>query len=231
MTWLLALALLGDAVDEVRAAVAEHTRALPNYFCRQETARYFTDRAGSRKRLIDRVEAEVAYVGEGQEVRGLKVNGKPVRDSRALTAAGVWTGGEFGTLLRNIFDPALPVEFKVKGEGRTLDFVAPREASRWEVWQGSAKVVVPFQGTIRLEAASKLPQRILKRTRTLPAGMGVDLLEVEVEYGWVKLGARQVWLPVRSESLSCLARQQSCYCNATEYKGYRRFEAESRLVP
>jgi hypothetical protein len=231
MTWLLALALWGDAPAAVREAVEAHTRALPNYVCRQETARYVTDRSRSKKQLVDRVEAEVAFVGEGQEVRGLKRNGQSVVDPRTLTEGGAWSVGEFGTLLKNLFDAALAVNFRVKGNGLTLDFSANREASRWEVWQGSAKARLPFEGTMWLDEGSNLPKRLVQRTRAMPPGMGVDLMETEVEYGWVKLGARQAWLPERSESLSCLSRRQTCYYNVSEYKGYLRFEAESKLVP
>jgi hypothetical protein len=73
--------------------------------------------------------------------------------------------------------------------------------------------------------------QIEKRSFVLPENHPVERVAAKVEYGWVKIDGKSHLLPIKAETLSCYRHFFECRKNDIDFRNYRKFEVESKLVP
>jgi len=221
----------------VRDRLFDRERDLPNYICDQTTERF---RAGSRKnpkwRRRDRITGELLWVNRKEAYRGLKRNGKPLRAASPM-ATGMWTTGDYVSMLLNIFSPGAQAAFRfVRNEAfngrdaRVYDYSVEQENSRWKLLFGGEMFYPAFEGTVWIDDDTLDVLRAEFRARDLPISYPEDVLEVAIDYALVAIGGGEHLLPVRSEALGCQRWESRCTLNKTAYTNYRMFTVESTVM-
>src|SRR6185437_12567773 len=110
-------------IEAARTEAARYSRSIPNYLVSRTTTR-FTSKSGSNWRQTDSVSAEVASQANREVYSNIRIDGKP---SKALPREGIWSNGEFSTLLDEILNPKYRAVFK----NRELDINQSRAAWRY----------------------------------------------------------------------------------------------------
>ena len=89
-------------IAKAREAVAAYTQSLPNYYCREQIARFASTTRKVDWRPLDVISATVVFENGRDEYRNLTINGKPV-NKRMEDLGGAWSTGEFGTIAADLF--------------------------------------------------------------------------------------------------------------------------------
>jgi len=223
-------------VVKAREAAAEFSGSLPNFFCRQLTTRYESDRPKNGWQALDTISADVAYEDGHESYTNVKVGSKAQKSMEDV--GGNWSTGEFASLLDDLFHPATAATFRKTGQdtiaGRgatTFTFEVARERSHWRVSVGGQLYYPAFRGTIWVDRETSRVLRIEMESRNMPLLFPLSKTEEAVDYEFVRLATVQPFLlPTNSEVLSCDQGSPHCTRNRIEFRNYRKFGAESGIT-
>jgi hypothetical protein len=223
-------------VVKARAAAAEYAGSLPNFFCRQLTTRYDSDRPKDGWQAHDTIAADLAYENGHENYTNIKVGSKTVKSMEEV--GGNWSTGEFASMLDEVFDPDSATTFRKTGQdtinGRsatTFKFEITRERSGWRISDGGQLYYPAMRGTIWIDKETSRVLRLEKETRNMPLLFPLVKVEVAVDYDFVRLSTPQPFLlPITSEVLSCEQGSTRCVRNRIEFRNYRKFGAESGIT-
>ncbi len=223
-------------VVKARAAAAEYAGSLPNFFCRQLTTRYDSDRPKAGWQAHDTITADLAYENGHENYSNIKVGSKSAKSMEDV--GGNWSTGEFASMLDEVFDPDSATTFRKTGQdtinGRsatTFKFEITRERSGWRISDGGQLYYPAMRGTIWIDKETSRVLRLEKETRNMPLLFPLVKVEVAVDYDFVRLSTPQPFLlPITSEVLSCEQGSTRCVRNRIEFRNYRKFGAESGIT-
>ncbi|HVT95547.1 MAG TPA: hypothetical protein VHD76_22040 [Bryobacteraceae bacterium] len=226
----------GDAfLAKARGAVGESLEKLPNFICEQYTTRYVSDRRPAVWMPQDVLSAKVIYEDGKESYQDLKVNNHPVKDP-AKTHNGAWSTGEFGSLLRDLFDPATAASFHsgtnttLNGrDSRVYDFEVEQTNSHWKVMPDSQYYFPAYTGSIWFDKTTGRALRVEIGAVQLPKEFPIDTVESAVDYDIVTIGSRRPLLPVKAEILSCERNSTNCSRNVIEFRNYHQFGSETEI--
>jgi hypothetical protein len=224
-------------IVKAKEAAAAFVGVLPNFFCRQLTTRYESDRPKDGWQAIDTISADLAYEDGHESYTNIKVGNKPHKGTMQ-DVGGNWSTGEFASLLDDLFDPATAATFRKSGQdtisGRsatTFKFDVTREHSHWRVIMAAQLYYPAFRGTIWVDRATSRVLRLEIESRNMPLLFPLAKVEEAVDYDFVRLAAPQPFLlPTVSEVLSCQQSSSHCSRNRIEFRNYRKFGAESGIT-
>jgi hypothetical protein len=223
-------------IVKARAAAAEYAGSLPNFFCRQLTTRYDSDRPKDGWQAHDTIAADLAYENGHENYTNIKVGSKTVKTMEEV--GGNWSTGEFASMLDEVFDPDSATTFRKTGQdtinGRsatTFKFEISRERSGWRISDGGQLYYPAMRGTIWIDKETSRVLRLEKETRNMPLLFPLVKVEVAVDYDFVRLSTPEPFLlPITSEVLSCEQGSTHCVRNKIEFRNYRKFGAESGIT-
>lgn len=221
--------------EETAQRARDLTDRLPNFRCARETRRLSAParKPGEWKELDVRV-SEVTYEGGRESYRVVSVNGLKA-DGVAGKREGVKSSGEFGTMLRGIFSPAVAAKYKWGGRAlaagtlcRVFDVDVPKERSNFVLSHNAEQEVAGYRGRIYVDEESGLVKRITIEGEGLPKKFGLQSPSMSLDYGLVKIGDLDYLVPLRSV---LQARQgRNVVRNETVFRDYHKFEASSSIV-
>lgn len=222
-------------VEKARAAVIAYVGGLPNYVCQEVTTRYVSETRQPNWRPIDVVSAELVYESGKESYRNLTVNGKPLK--KAPEETGAWSTGEFGTILRNLFDPGTDADFRYM-EDDTIErqaasvykFDVERLRSSWKIWVPGQYILPAYKGSIWIDKQSANVLRIEMQAQEIPEEFPRIAVESAVDFDYITLGTPEKFLlPVHAEVLSCARGSNECERNVIEFRNYHKFAGESTI--
>lgn len=222
-------------IVKAREVAAAFTETLPNYIVKQFTTRYSSQSPKTDWKALDILSSEVIYLNGRELYRDIRIDNKPVKKP-IEELRGSTSHGEFGTTLADILRPATSASFTRMGTsdfaGRKAwkyDINVEREHSHWLTRFGSHSIRPAYHGTLWIDPTSRRVLRIELQARKIPVDYPLDVIEWVVEYGNVRIGGDEYLLPVHAEVLGCLRGTSRCSRNATDFRNYRRFTAESEV--
>jgi hypothetical protein len=224
-------------IVKAKEAAAAFVGVLPNFFCRQLTTRYESDRPKDGWQAIDTVSADLAYEDGHESYTNIKVGNKEQKGSME-DVGGNWSTGEFASLLDDLFDPSTAATFRKSGQdtisGRsatTFKFDVTREHSHWRVIMAAQLYYPAFRGTVWIDRETSRVLRLEIESRNMPLLFPLAKVEEAVDYDFVRLATPQPFLlPTVSEVLSCQQGSSHCSRNRIEFRNYRKFGAESGIT-
>jgi hypothetical protein len=223
-------------IVKARAAAAEYAGSLPNFFCRQLTTRYESDRPKDGWQAHDTITADLAYENGHENYTNIKVGSKTAKSMDDV--GGNWSTGEFASMLDEVFEPGSGTTFRKTGQdtinghsATTFKFEITRERSGWRIMDGGQLYYPAMRGTIWIDKETSRVLRLEKESRNMPLLFPLVKVEVAVDYDFVRLSTPQPFLlPITSEVLSCEQGSSHCTRNKIEFRNYRKFGAESGIT-
>lgn len=246
--WILACgAAQGQIIEAARAVSLSYSGWLPNLVC-SEHIRRLVDYGGSAGWVeTDSLMAQVTYFEQQESYKLVSRSGGAVRQ-KLENLPGAISEGEFGSTLRSIFDPASAATFEAKGQEtirrqKTWVFAyrVDREGSRLELRALSKSVFAGFHGLVYIDDATK---RVLRLTAEADAPPDFPIRDsyIRIEYDWTSIAGGRYLVPVRAETgmaetapiagrdpAAPAIGQTVKYRNLLEFRGYRKYTADSRL--
>ena len=224
-------------IEKARAQAEAFTAKLPNFICRQLISRFESQSKPADWVALDIVEAEVAIEAGIESYHAIKVSGKLLKKQEmSALEGGSWTTGEFGTVLSNIFEPWSLTSFKfrqtdtsTRPKSKVYWFHVEQSRSNWEARIASVSYLPEYRGAIWIDEETARVLRIEMEAMNLPLSFPADTLELNIDYGLVRIGGQEYLLPVHSENLSCMRGELRCNWNKIDFRNYRKFSAESTI--
>ena len=223
-------------IVKAKEAAEAFSGSLPNFFCRQLTTRYQSERKDTWQAL-DTITADLAYENGVESYKNIKVGNKEHKGSME-DVGGSWSTGEFATLIDALLDPGTAATFRRSGQdtiqghsATAFKFDVTRERSRWRVMVAGQLYYPAYRGTVWIDRETSRVLRLETESRGVPLLFPLNKVEQAVDYDFVKLATpRPFLLPVNAEVLSCEQASSRCSRNRIEFRNYRKFGAESDIT-
>lgn len=225
-------------LEAVRAKAMAYTDELPNFICTQVTQRFARFFPGGW-RQVDNYVAELSYFDKKEHYKILTVANKVTPDATIENLSGTRSTGEFGTSLRSLFDPATKANFRLEGREHSnsretirIGYQVPLETSSRTInYNNERTIVTAYRGRCWVDPKSYQVVRLEDKAINIPEDFPITRSEGAIDYDLADISGRKYWLPVRAEVLLVEGGAKLHTRNVIEFKRYRKFEAEVRIVP
>lgn len=229
--------LLAQVTDYAR----NYIRQLPDFLCTQVTRRYVDPAGLEFWQLVDTVTEKLSYLERREIYQVVLVNNRAVTGVSHEQLGGTTSSGEFGTLIRDLFEPEVRAEFGwerwAKLRGRLQHVFAYRviqPRSKYSIsWSGGPNsapltIVAGYRGLVYADADTGLITRMTLQAEGIPADFPIQKVEQVLDYDFTKIGDNEYLLPLKSVVKSRSGKMLTK--NELEFRSYRKFGTESTIT-
>ena len=229
----------GKIIAEVREKALTYTDSLPDYICSQVTRRFIDPTGHESWHATDVILARLTYFEKKEDYKLVTVNNTVATDRPYTSVGGAISTGEFGSMMRGLFDPRSNAEFRWHGwttlRGHfsyVFSYVVPLDHSQFTIdWHGTAAdgrmITSGYHGSIVVDKSTKDVLRISLEADNIPPDFPVRQSSEVLDYDLIKIGDRESLLPLTAEFRS-LAGHTSAR-NLVEFRNYRKFSADANI--
>jgi hypothetical protein len=221
-------------IERAREVALEYTANLPNFICTETIRRSQLPRRSQTWKLLDTMTVDVAFSDQGERYNLLTINGKPTRKS-FKDIEGTMSDGEFGTILRWIFQPESQTKFQSEPatdlRGRptfVFSYRIEQEHSKFGVNSNKRHMIVAFGGLVYVDRET---HRVLKLTAVpsgIPANWPITAVSSELDYDFAEISEQKFFLPLHAQ-LNVTTQDGNQTRNEMEFGSYRKFSTEATL--
>jgi len=220
-------------IDAARDYAATYSKQLPNFICMQVTRRYYDPNGGDNWAVYDRISSKLTYFEGKEEYQLVNVAGSD-KAVDYWSLGGTLSSGEFGSQLKQIFDPASEAQFEWERWGKlrghicyVFSYYIDQAHSQYHVMYEKKDDIVPaYRGLVYIDKDTEL---VLRSTLEpiLPAGFGVKQASIVLDYDYANIGDNQYLLPQKVLVLSRVGRITTK--NEVEFRLYQKYGAEATV--
>ncbi len=222
-------------IDEARDVALNYTKRLPDFICLQVTRRYYDPSGLEMFSLADTVAARLSYFDQKEDYKVVSVNNQYV-DVSMDRLGGATSSGEFGTMMKEIFEPSTETDFWwerwAKLRGRVVHVFGYRVAklrSKWHVsWQKQLEYVPGYKGLIYIDRDLPVVMRVTLEAENMPASFPIQEVKSMLDYDYTDISGQEFLLPLRAEMR--MREGKVLVKNQTEFRSYRKFGAEATIT-
>jgi hypothetical protein len=221
-------------LSEVREWALNYTRSLPDFICTQVTRRY-ADPAGLEFwQLVDTITARLSYNEQKEDYKLIMVNNQ-VTNQSYHQLGGATSTGEFGSLLREIFEPRTQARFEwdhwATLRGRRALVFAYRVAqpnSQWHIdFERKLDIIAGYRGLVYVDRENHQVLRLTLEAENIPATFPVQQARTVLDYDYTEISGRRFLLPLKAEVR--MRASKFLTRNDVEFRLYRKFSTESEI--
>lgn len=221
---------------EAREIALDYTKRLPDFLCLQYTRRYVDPQGTDYFQQVDTVATRLSYFDQKEEYKVISVGGK-LSDKDYQKLGGAISSGEFGTMLRQIFEPETAAEFGferwAKLDGRiclVYHYHVTRARSKWSIdWNNGEQVYSPaYSGSIFIDREVPVVMRVTLIAEGIPAAFPIQEAKSTLNYSYQDISGKQFLLPLNSEMR--MRQGRLLVKNETEFRNYRKYSADAVIT-
>ncbi len=218
-----------------------YTDNLPNFICVQVTRRYIDPNAGDHYRSIGTVLAKVSY-NEGREnYRVYSVNGQYQQQETDMEhikpGGGAISSGEFGSLMREIFEPDSEAEFgwdhwaTLRGRRMAVfNYFIDSGHSKYSIDYTAGpgddqRIITAYKGLVYADPDTGEIDRIKFIAVNIPRSFPVSEATEILDYDLVDISGQKYVCPLLAQLYMTAGREKSR--NEIEFRDYRKFGTNS----
>ncbi len=230
-------------LDQLRSYTNSYTQRLPNFICLEQTLRYVDTTGMNAWRLVDVLTARLSYFDQKEDYKLVSRNGHTISDVAYASLYGAFSTGDFGTHMREIFDPDNHAAFVWKRwtmlRGRlthVFTYKVPLEYSNYTIeYRGEEthqkgdvqRVKVGYRGSVYVDNELHTIVRIMREPLNIPASFPIKQAQDTVDYDFIKIGDNQYFLPLVA-NLEMRSRNEITR-NVKEFRLYQKFSSEAEI--
>ncbi len=227
---------LKQIIAEVRETALDYLRNLPNYICAQVTRRRVDATGSGEWRLVDTIVEKLTFFEQKEDYKVVMINDRPVTTPmRHDQLGGAKSSGEFGSILRTVFDPETGTEFGWERwatlDGlRTYVLAFQVRQRRYGITHEASKqsILVGFHGLIFADRDSHTVRLVQLRCDEIPPDFPIQDVTLDLKYDAVEIAGREYVLPQRSDVRSREGRY--LVWNQVSYHSYNRFGSDVNIT-
>lgn len=225
-------------LDEVRDYAVNYTKRLPDFICLEQTRRYVDTTGRDAWHLADTITAKLSYFNQREDYKLISQSDKVITDTSYTSVGGAISTGDFGTTMRDIFDPASHATFAWERwttlRGRrthVFSFRVPLEFTRYTIeYQGESKddvqrIKAGYHGSVYVDKDYNTIVRISQEAENIPPSFPVSEAKEVLDYDFTKIGDSDFFLPLIATVRMHAGRLWSK--NEKEFRLYRKFSADA----
>jgi hypothetical protein len=224
-------------INSVREYALNFSKNLPDYICTQMTRRFYDPTGKEAWRKADEIATKLSYFDQKEKYQVILFNGAPTEKSMDQLG-GTTSQGEFGSLLKGIFEPRTAAEFHWERWGQlrghlchVYKYSVDQEHSEWSIYDGEAKtsVVPAYEGEIFVDSDSLQVLRVSLESVNIPSDFRVRVAKSVLDYDYQTISGKKFLLPMKlttrlDDNRHYLSR------NDVEFRNYRKFSADTVLT-
>jgi VWFA-related protein len=222
-----------------RETVMRYSERLPDFLCTQVTRRLLDETGTGGWRNLGDVTHLLSYYDGAEHYAAIvdrSIAGKHQAAPPAMTSAG-----EFGSLLRKIFDPASQARFgwlrqdRLRGRPvQVFTYSVDQARSTYRVSYARTGAYTPsvysaYHGLVFIDRDTGGIRRVTLETGPLPNGFPVRHVTLALDYDDTAVGGNLYLLPL-SVDIELRLRKKTVVRNEISFRSYQRFTATSRIV-
>jgi hypothetical protein len=227
-------------IEQARFHALRSADDLPDFIVTQTIRRMVRDGRGQWQ-TRDTLETEVRVEGGRERVELLSINGRTTQ-RRFEDVGGATSVGDFSGQLAAPFLPSTNTRFReAKRERyrgrvcRVYDFVVPRANSGYTLTvrlsDGTPqRIQVGYQGSLWVDEDTKRVLRIEHTATDIPPGFPMSQVESAVDYDWVTILGKNYWMPLTAETIQVSDAYRQAFRNVSEFRNYRKFEGDIKII-
>jgi hypothetical protein len=232
-------------IDHAREYALSYSQRLPDFICTQVTRRYGAaapgTRAGGRAdsdpsyQLLDTLTSRLSYFEQKEDKKLVLINNSlTAQDYKTL--GGSTSTGEFGSLLRDVFEYRTQARFEWDHWGTLRSRLAmvfayhvDQAHSQWHIEfdRGRLGIVPAYHGFVYVDNKTREIVRVTLVAEGIPADFPVKSAETTLDYDYKDIAGHMFLLPNASRIL--MAGQGYLTRNDDEFHNYRKYQVESEL--
>ena len=224
-----------QVISDMTEYALNYTKRLPDFLCTQVTHRYVDPRFRGSWITMDTIVTKVSY-NEGHENYEVKlVNNSLVENKTMESLNGAISTGEFGTVMRQIFEPETGAEFHFDHWGTlrkqrvyVFNYAIEQDRSKYSIeYDRKQRIVTAYKGKIYVEKASHKITRITSEAVDIPPSFPVRATSEIIDYGLTTIGTQDYMLPMRAEVL--ISDSEVATKGVIDFRSYNKFGADVKL--
>lgn len=226
-------------LDAIKEYALNYTANLPNFVCVQVTRQAIDPNGADNYRSLGTILAKVGY-NEGQEHYNVySVNGK-LTDStmEKLKGGGARSTGEFGSMMREVFDPKSEAEFNwdhwgtIRGRRMAVfNFAIDSGHSNYTISYGGEvdeqRIITAYNGLVYADPATGEISRIKFVAVNIPKSFPVRETSEVLDYDLTDISGKPYVVPLTAQLWMRAGRESSH--NEIEFRNYRKYGTDSSI--
>lgn len=222
-------------LDEIKQYAMTYTENLPNFICLQVTRRYVDFNLSDRYRIMDTVNAQLSYSEGKENYKLVSVNNRYTNQTMEQLN-GATSVGEFGSLMKGVFDPKSEAEFgwdhwgTLRGKRMAVFnyFIDSGHSSYSIEYQREQRIITAYKGLVYADEYTGAISRITFIAVDIPRSFPVNEASEILDYEDVDISGQPYICPLKAELLMRAGRERTK--NEIEFRLYRKFGTESNIV-
>lgn len=223
------------AIEEARELALSFSKRLPDFICLQVTRRYVDPSGLEFFRLADTVAARLSYFEQKEDYKVVSINGS-LANVEYERLGGATSSGEFGTMLRELFEPSTQAQFwwerwaTLRGRRMMVfGYKVAQAYSKWHLIYDKRLDVVPgYHGLIYIDRDVPVVMRLTLEATDVPPSFPIQEARTMMDYDYTTIADKQFLLPLRAEIR--MREGKFLVKNQVEFRSYRKFGAEATIT-
>src|SRR3954451_18256927 len=208
----------GKIIDDAREYALSYSKTLPDFICTQVTRRYaapapgtrYGGQAGTDPRwyALDTLTLKLSYFEQKEDYKLILVNNS-ITTQDYKTLGGATSTGDFGSMMRQVFEPASQAHFEWDHWGtlrgrRVLAFSyrVAQFRSQWHInYDRKLDIVPAYKGLIYVDKETHHVMRVTLEAEDVPASFPVRRAETVLDYDFQEISGHTFLLPLKPTTI------------------------------
>ena len=229
-----------DIIRQVRDYALNYSMTLPDFICLQVTRRYVDPhyKPGTEGSWLpkDRLVQKLTFFDQKENYEAIGHDDTSLYGKQAEDVGSASSRGEFGTLLREIFDPSSNAEFQWDRWGdldnehwfHVYTYAIDRAHSHEIISHNNTeRVRAPYHGEIFVQEGRNIIWRVSAEPE-LPPRFPMQGIQQVVDYRFVYLGGQPFLLPVHG--WMTVRADGAGHKNELDFRDYRKYSTRTSIT-
>ncbi len=230
------------ALEAAREYALAYSRNLPDFICTEVTRRYGALPPGRRGwgvageaprwQAIDTVTKRLSYFDQKEDYKTILHNSTPVGDS-GKSVGGSESFGDFGSMLRELFEPATQARFEwdhwgtLRGQRvMEFNFHVRQERSQYRITvDNNQSIIAAYRGLVAVDPTTHAVMRLIVEAEDMPADFPVKSTQDILDYDYQDISGQTFLLPLKATMTGNMGDYWSK--NDKEFRIYRKYSADA----
>ncbi len=228
-----------QALDAAREYALNYAKSLPDFICLEVNRRYIDPhyKAGTDGSwaISDRLAEKLTYFDQKEKYELISHNDDSLYGKSVESVGGALSRGDFGTLIREIFEPESSAEFHWERwsnlQGHLMHvyaFHVDQPHSKLTIdYQRAQQVTPAFHGEVFVEKGPNTIWRI-NVVPEPPATFPIQDVSQRLDYRYTEISGQKFLLPSSGQVIMRTNGQGSK--NEIEFRSYRKYSADTTIT-
>jgi hypothetical protein len=223
-------------IEQVREYALNYSKSLPDFICTQVTRRYFDPSGLEFWQSQDVITARLSYFEQKEDYKLVLVNNRAVIDQSYDSLSGATSRGEFGSLLKTLFEKKTHADFgwerwaTLRGKRtHVFSYRVAQPYSEWHItYEHKLDIVPGYRGLVYVDRQTNMVLRVTLEAEDIPPSFPVQQASTVLDYDYTKIGERDYLLPLKG--VVHMRHDKFLIKNEVEFRLYRKFSAETTVT-